>query len=568
MYDIDNKKFSIAKFYERRARRILPVLYFLLIAITPFCFYFLLPSDLKSFSESLIAIPLFLSNILFWKERGYFAGAIDLKPLIHTWSLAVEEQFYIIFPIILLLLTKKRRLLYAVLATVFSVSLFASYYVTLLHFDTAFYMPFTRAWELLSGAGCALFLYKRNSNHIQSTVYSQINSIIGLTLIVYADYFFDSNTIFPGISAIIPVAGSVLLIIYASPANFVGQILSWNLFVTIGLISYSLYLWHQPVFALLRYTMPEIVGVKIFICAIVFIFILSFCSWYFIENPFRKKGFLNRKTILIMSVSFGLFIVAVGITGVINNGFSGRYTGNDQNILMQFSAGSDYNQARFNSLNLKEFSLDRRKKVLLVGDSFAKDLLNIMIDGGLDKDIEFSTKQINSECGNLFLDEDFSANIPENRIMRCKVIGYYESKKMNDLMLTADEIWLCSDWKMWVAKLLPKSVKNIQQKYGKKVMVFGLKNFGHITQKSAISISLGDRPKYVQKIDSSVSTINDYMRKTLKSNVFVDVIDLLSKDHSNTRVYTDKGMLISFDGSHVTKEGAVYVAQKLYGHLK
>ncbi len=158
MKDVREDSFTFASFYERRIRRIFPALFTVMLVSLVVAYFALLPSDMIDFGESLVAIPLFLSNLLFWFERGYFGVATDLKPMIHTWSLAVEEQFYIAYPLVLLLCWQFwRKGLQAVLLSVFVLSLVVSWYVTKLHFETAYYLPFSRAWELLFGAFAAFY---------------------------------------------------------------------------------------------------------------------------------------------------------------------------------------------------------------------------------------------------------------------------------------------------------------------------------------------------------------------------------------------------------------------------
>lgn len=165
--ELDAGKFSIVNFYERRARRILPALYLVLAACMPFAWLLLLPSDMMSFSKSLLTISAFISNIFFWSERGYFGTATELKPLIHTWSLAIEEQYYPIFPILLIVLANKRRVFLIVTLTVAGVvSLGLSAWLTKVHADSAFYLLPTRLWELLIGSFVAIqgFYFSNNSN--------------------------------------------------------------------------------------------------------------------------------------------------------------------------------------------------------------------------------------------------------------------------------------------------------------------------------------------------------------------------------------------------------------------
>ena len=251
--DIENKRFSFTKFYERRARRILPALYFVVLVSLAASTFILLPQELLATAKSALSIPFFSSNFFFWSERGYFGSATELKPLIHTWSLAVEEQFYVVFPVILLLISQFKKVIFlSVLLLTLFVSLFASYYVTKLHFDTAFYFPLTRAWELLIGTFCALIL--RNSNRNLSTKQSEFFCFFGLIMIAGSYVIFDSDTLFPYVWALVPTVGTALFILTAGNTKYLKHLFGWKPMVGLGAISYSLYLWHQPC---LLYTSPS-----------------------------------------------------------------------------------------------------------------------------------------------------------------------------------------------------------------------------------------------------------------------------------------------------------------------
>jgi peptidoglycan/LPS O-acetylase OafA/YrhL len=325
--ELADNNFSLINFYERRARRILPALFFVVLCCVLPALFILLPIDLVDFGKSLIAIPTFLSNVLFWSERGYFGGATELKPLIHTWSLAVEEQFYVIFPIVLIGLWKfSRSWIGPFLLITITVSLFLSWFLTDLHFETAFYLPFSRAWELMLGAAVAYF---SKEVAIFSKLYGANLSIIGLLLIFYAVFFFDQTTVFPGISAMVPVMGTLLIIIAYPKNNLVFRTLSSPVLVKIGLLSYSLYLWHQPVFVFMRHlNLSEHIAV----IGIPLSFILSMFTYRFIETPFRDRIRFPQIKIFMYSVMVSLLCIIIGIFLIVNDGFSSRFSEADQKI--------------------------------------------------------------------------------------------------------------------------------------------------------------------------------------------------------------------------------------------
>ncbi|NVO58314.1 acyltransferase [Rhodobacteraceae bacterium B1Z28] len=565
--EIEKDQFSIVNFYERRARRILPILYLVVISTLIVSMFVLYPEDLVSLAKSAISIPIFSSNFFFWSERGYFGGATELKPLVHTWSLAVEEQFYIVFPPLLLLIYKLgSRYLTWTLFLIFLLSLISSYYVTLIHFDTAFYFPFTRAWELLIGAFCALFLFRKTVSIPQPL--AEALSFFGLAFIAFAYFTFDSTTLFPYVNALIPTLGTAIFIISSTNSVLLRKLLSLSAVVYIGLISFSLYLWHQPLFALARHLSLFENNVVILIAVTI---VLSVTSYYVVEKPFRNKRRVNLTTLITYGVVGTVLIVALGGVIVFKNGFPSRYAVADQKLLAQLASYKGYNQVQFDSLQFRSFSPDSKRKVVIVGDSYAKDFVNVLIESGMFTDFEFSTRQVNSECGNLLL-TDYDAiqvNIPRARAERCKVLGRYEGDDFDRILTNADEIWLVSSWEEWVVDLLPTSLKNLDQKYGKPIRVFGNKDFGAMNSIKALSISNEDRATHTQPVREYSIQIANRLDDVLKSYEYYYPImdDLCGGDLERCKVFTDSGLLMSVDGEHLTQEGAIEAGVRLQSTL-
>ena len=242
--DIENRRFSILSFYERRARRILPALFFVILVCVPFAWMWMIPSQMENFSQSLVAVSVFGSNILFWLTSGYFATAAAEKPLLHTWSLALEEQYYLVFPIFLIFAWRfGRDRVFWIITVLASVSLILSELGWRNDASANFYLAPSRAWELFAGSMAAFLVQKRG---VQS---SNNLSFFGLALILYSVLAFDEFTPFPSFYTMIPVVGVVLIIMYGDKKTIVAKLLSTKLLVGIGLISYSAYLWHHPFFA-------------------------------------------------------------------------------------------------------------------------------------------------------------------------------------------------------------------------------------------------------------------------------------------------------------------------------
>jgi peptidoglycan/LPS O-acetylase OafA/YrhL len=302
-------KFSIVNFYERRARRILPALFFVMAACLPFAWLWLTPNDLKDFGNSLVAVSTFSSNILFWLESGYFDTAAELKPLLHTWSLAVEEQYYILFPIFLMLTWRLGiKWVLVLLSVVFLLSLGIAQWGAYNATTAAFFLLPTRGWELLVGVFAAFYL--KYNTHLKSLFLNQILSLLGFGMITYSIIAFDKTTPFPSLYALIPTIGTGLLILCAVPKTYIHKLLSLKFIVGIGLISYSAYLWHQPLLAFARHRILGDVSDLILIILCVASLAMAWFSWRFVEQPFRSRTHFSRNLVFRFSI-LGIFIFSL-----------------------------------------------------------------------------------------------------------------------------------------------------------------------------------------------------------------------------------------------------------------
>jgi len=324
--EIHARQFSIARFYERRIRRIFPAL-FPVIAFTLVVEAYLFDANaFKDFGQSITATTLFYSNILFWHESGYFAAPSIQKPLLHTWSLAVEEQFYIFFPLALVFINKylKSRYLLWILIAI-TLSLGASVLGVCYFPQPTFYLVPTRAWELLAGSILALEILPNLSTPLQRNILS----ITGLILIIFSIGFYSDATLFPGHNAIPPVLGT-WLIIYSSRGKgtaIVNKFLSLRPLVFIGTISYSFYLWHWPFVAFAKCLNFRPFQWYDSLIIIISSLAVSILSWKYIEQPFRGKYALLPERKMLFFIAFAVMIFASGIGVIIywQNGMDWRY---------------------------------------------------------------------------------------------------------------------------------------------------------------------------------------------------------------------------------------------------
>jgi peptidoglycan/LPS O-acetylase OafA/YrhL len=337
--EIEAGKFSIVGFYERRARRILPALFLMMAVCLPFAWLWLLPADLKEFSQGLMAVSSFISNLLFWRQSGYFDTAAELKPLLHTWSLAVEEQFYLFFPPFLLLLWRGgQRRAVAVLGLIAAASLATAHWNAATHPAATFFLLPTRAWELLMGSGAALYQARQGRLGIAVSLQQGLG-LIGVGLIAFSIFAYSEATPFPSLYALVPTGGALLIILFAWPDTWVGRLLGSRAFVGIGLISYSAYLWHQPLFAFARQRSLERPEPWLMALLAVATFILATLSWRFVEKPFRQRGRMSRRTIFLFAGIGSAAFIGIGAAGHFSQGFAGRQT-LPQDILRSFERTS------------------------------------------------------------------------------------------------------------------------------------------------------------------------------------------------------------------------------------
>ena len=324
-HEMDKDSFSLLNFYERRARRILPALLFVMFCTLLFSWFLLPPDDMRSFSKSLVAIPLFISNLLFYSESGYFDTLNDLKPLLHTWSLAVEEQYYMLFPLFLIVTWKLGiKSIITILILVFTISIVLAQWASSTYPNFAFYMLPTRGFELLIGALISLFFNYNNMKTSVGQSVSQTLSLIGIALIIYSVFVFDRHTPFPSFYTLIPTIGTALILVFGNQNNIVGKLLGHKLLVGIGLISYSVYLWHQPIFSITKQLIPIEESISLVLFLVGVSLMLGYFSWKYIEKPFRNKNKVGLKTLLVVVVSFSITFFIFGIKGYLSKGYPNR----------------------------------------------------------------------------------------------------------------------------------------------------------------------------------------------------------------------------------------------------
>jgi peptidoglycan/LPS O-acetylase OafA/YrhL len=476
--DIENKRFSIVNFYERRARRILPALCFVMLITFFIAVVIMSPQQLKDFGQSLVATTIFLSNIYFFLKIDYWAQSSEFLPLLHTWSLAVEEQFYVLFPIFLVLAWRfgKNRVFW-IIVVMAALSLTLSEWGWRNNAAANFYLAPTRAWEIFAGSIAAFIIQKNGVGK------SDLLALMGLSAILFSIFAYDDSIPFPSVYALIPVVGVVLLILFASKGTIVAKLLSKKTFVWVGLISYSAYLWHQPLFALFRVSQNSIeisFLSKIFIIGVTFI--LAALSLRYVERPFRNKEKVSSQAIFYFSV---LPIIIFSMCGLYLHKTDGL-----KEIKMSFlpSERVEYLGALENERKKREelwsgllleaekpFDSTNKTKVLFIGDSLSEDLYVVtMSSEQLNPIIEPRRLAFDDECAKHLVTRKMEVN--HNGKLCADSIDFYLKSSLFD---NADVIFIASAWlsnAQYIVNLLEHRLLN-----NKRVVIYQTHGFTDIS---------------------------------------------------------------------------------------
>lgn len=586
--ELEQNKFSILNFYERRSRRILPLLFFVLLATIPFAWISLFEVDMVDYFESLISTSLFYSNFLFAFEANYFDTSVHLKPLLHTWSLAVEEQYYIMFPLFMILLWKfnlKKRLL--TLLFIFGMLSFIFAEWASFHYPTYnFYLLPSRAWELAIGAILAIAIEKSLLSKIQNnSILSEILSIIGFALILAGFFIITEDTRFPSLYAIFPTIGSALVIGFANSKNLIGKLLSLKIFVFIGLISYSAYLWHHPIIAFSKHLSlsEDSLSQKIFLIGL--IIPLSYLSWKYIENPFRNKKKFSRKFIFTFSIIGSLFFISIGFIGLKNNGFPNRAINqkleylnyNPDNRQLKVDSWTFVKKAEEDFNNKSWFNKSiKLPNVLLIGNSHSKDLYNSFLSskqfqdnfemaryGGEIRDLSNSGNGLNK-----------SQNYQEADLIM--VVSHYYEDDLNHIEQLVDK--LLSDNKKVVLVKEPYRFKMINSRTMADIAIQRYLNEKIDNEDSLLDndnkdsllvigvnkASYENRIIETDKLKKQSDSIIDQIKLNNEKVIILDRNDYICDQKENSCFVLDyKFQKFNYDSRHTTLEGAAFFGKRI-----
>lgn len=566
----DNPRLALSDFYERRVRRILPALTVVLAVTTLVAWWWLLPRDLLAYSTSLLAVVGLVANIRLWHTASqYFAGPAERDPLLHTWSLSVEEQFYLLFPAVVAatrrLSARARLVLFAALAVA---SLSLAEHQSRADSLAAFFLLPARSWELLLGALLAVQLGDRPGG-TGRRVLDETLSLLGLLLIGVATATFTGDLPYPGRYALVPTLGTALVIAAATPATLVGRLLAHRAAVAIGLVSYSAYLWHQPLLAMARHVEATPLSGVARLSLVALALALAALSWRCVEAPWRDRRRVSRRVVVTAAVVSTLVLAAAGVAGMATDGGTGRFSAADLTLATAESGAGAYVEARFDELQHAAFDpANPARKVVVIGDSFAQDFVNALFEAGFADHLQISTRHIAHYCGGLYLPpSQLAPHLTTRDYQRCDGTFLTPDGALIRRMREADEVWFAGLWQPWQAPLVAASVDALRAETGRPVKVFGIKDFGRYRIRRLLTRPVPERYAVRQPIEPYARAVNAVMRRTVPADTFVDVLMLFcGPDASTCPLFTPDGALVSYDGQHLTRAGALLYGERLAGH--
>lgn len=578
-------KFNYLDFYIRRIRRLLPALLFTLFLSLVTAVVLMTPQHLERLGGASFHALFSIANFFFWQESGYFNVDSSFKPLLHTWSLSVEEQFYLFWPLFLVFITFKTTkfgsLISIVLIGLFSYLLnhllvdsegllgggskiISSFFENPL--DTIFYlMPF-RIFEFAIGAVLVWIIKYQPKNKLLL----EFLFIIGFAMVIYPAMTYEKNIVFPSYNALLPCIGSALLI-YSSKAKYSGLLINNKIFVGIGLISYSLYLIHWPIIVFYKYYSFEpltlnqqliIIGVSV-ICATL--------MYKFIEKPYRLNSVtkISHRKFGMWSGTTACLLLIISLTLWDSDGFVWRYKPDVQAQVSRPNSNFGlYNEYAHRGLK-KEFINSELKNIFIIGDSYGKDFINILKNSSVYDEIEVIYHHTGAQCGPMF---DVNAGVLEDFVKE----GYLEKCKkdwkglglMRRELAKADVIILASYWQPWATELINSVSENLTGvNKDAEIFVVGPKSIEKyaLAYYSRIPFRTTSSQGFISATNSHINVEKDFITAAkLNSFSYISYYSIFCTQTTyECHPINESGNVIIYDRGHLSEEGAQYFSKRL-----
>ena len=579
--DLKEGRFSIKQFYERRARRILPALFVVSTLCLVPAWLWMFPDEFMAFGRSLVGVATFSANIVFWLQTNYFSPDVGRMPLLHIWSLGVEEQYYVLVPLTLgslwVWLRGNRKALLIPIGITGVASLALAEWGSRTDPGATFYLLHTRVWELMLGS--ALAVSSRPEAPAEPVGWrANVFSGAGFLMILYSiGAFNDKTTRFPSVLALIPTVGAMLVLRFGDRATAIGRLLSWKPLVAVGLISYSLYLWHQPLFAFARIQSGRQLSTSQASMLIAVAVMLAFVTWRLVETPFRRPGVFSGRVIWAGSLAWMTALVLTGVIFEDKQVAQRHFTMKQQEVLSWLAYTEQFKLYRQLTCNLgghqkgSEFAADcispgpsDASAVIVWGDSYAAAMYVGIAEHSMDR----IRGQLTASACPPLVGFTFKPH------PGCPGINEYALKKIQ--ALPHPNVLLGANWTVYSGlpgflESLANTIK-ILKDMGANPIVLGQSPVWYPSLPEALAKyyeSAGDLPRVLFTNQTQPFTAqDDRMEKTAKAAgaSFVRILPLLcDREGCQALVVTNgKATPLVWDSGHFTREGSQLVAGLLF----
>jgi peptidoglycan/LPS O-acetylase OafA/YrhL len=557
--DLYNGQFKLSHFYIKRIRRLFPAFFVTIFFSAILAYFLLLPEEISAFAESVISSVFYVSNLYFYSQSDYFADTLGLAPLLHTWSLSVEEQFYIVFPLILIMTFHffKRRL-YSVLVVLALLSFFLSAYLVNYDRSLAFFISPTRFWQFIVGGLLALKIDTIILNEKSSNTFG----FIGLITLIVCLFLYNEETLFPGVNALIPTLATLLILLAGQHTSTFTRLMSLPINQFFGNISYSLYLWHWPIIVFYGFAVTnELSGMANNTIVLGLSVFLGYLSWRYVEVPMKvTKLVRNDRTQVYLAFSVSAITVAIMFTWL--GGVPSRFS----ETQLYYSSFMNYDQSRFrqgecfltiksNDYNLYDKSLcitadEEKYNTILIGDSHAAHWYSSLIESANEN--QTVSQLTSSGCRPL---------LSAKGKKRCTDLIEYAYQ---DLIKTQrfDKIILSGRWETGDVDALLETTRYLSN-LADNVVVLGptleyqqsLPRILAMTSPEKLENDKHNQYSFFKKVDSKFK-----MLEWPKQVTYISTIDILcTPNNLPCKTVTDKGVPLAFDYGHMTHEGASFL---------
>lgn len=581
----EGNNFSFIDFYGRRVKRIFPVLILLLLISIFIGKYILFNDEYQSLKDNIFYSSIFLSNFGYYKESGYFDGSSDTKPLLHLWSLSIEMQFYIFWPVIIYLLLRLKKYTILIIYIILFLSFILCVYQTNFNPTLAFYNPLTRFWELIIGG--LVFIHERKKSIEFNHHLDNIKSFVGFSLILISCICLNKYSMFPGWTALLPALGAYLVLVSSKSSFVTKYIFSNKILVCIGLISYSIYLWHWPLLVFTRIYLSEIPTISIRLILILIVFFISYLTYKFIENPISKKPY-DKKFFYFLIVTMMLIGVYSLLTEYKSKSviitsrekFEDHFLNNrNQNSLSDFEKKfrhecnfyqvEKYYEGKptlLPKLNIDSscYKLESNKKTLLIwGDSHAQ-----MLNSGLADVLPDNWQVLQIASSGCYPNVDFSKDSNTNYCARSNwfATNIIKDNKIDVVIIAQSSGHDLNIINYTVSRLLSFGVK--------KVIVMGpAPKWNDFLPRIILRQLWNDVPiRTFTGIDKDVLSKNTELKRGFINSpqkLYVDTISVFcSSQGCLTSVNDDlQEGLVSWDTGHLTEAASKYLADKILNKI-